>query len=168
MIPGFKEWSLVCSALLRGDTALILRKGGIAEDAGSFAFTHPSFLLIPTRYHAAAEKWRWTTPDLSDVLLPDQPLLLHAYADLIATRTLHHWDTVLRLEPFHGWTRDVLLERFNYADAGAIHAAILRVHRIQPPWNLPYDPAYAGCKSWIDLPDPPQPFTPQPVLPDAA
>lgn len=166
MIPAFKEWSVVCSALLRGDTALILRKGGIAEDAGSFSFDRTHFFLLPTRYHAAAEKWRWPTPDLPDALQPEKPLLVHARAELVAGRTLRDWQIILRLEPFHGWSRDVIRERFDYADAGVIHAAIVRVHRLNEPWCLPWNPALAGCKSWVELPDPPPNLTSTPAIPE--
>jgi len=43
---GFKEWALVCEALGRGEQTIILRKGGIAEGRGGFAFQHSEFFLF--------------------------------------------------------------------------------------------------------------------------
>ena len=48
---GFKEWTLVCDALGRGEQSIILRKGGIAEGRAGFRFQHPEFLLLPTLFH---------------------------------------------------------------------------------------------------------------------
>ncbi|GAB4245813.1 MAG: DUF1802 family protein [Candidatus Methylacidiphilales bacterium] len=168
MIAAFKEWSLVCSAIARGDTILILRKGGIAEDAGSFSFQHPSFFLLPTRYHAAASKWHWPTPDLPFALAPDQSLTLTTRCDLITACTLRDWSQVVRLAPFHGWTEATIRERFDYADAEAIHVAIVRAYNLAEPWTLPYQPDYGGCKSWVELPDPPPYLASTPALSDQA
>ena len=55
---AFKEWSLVCDALGRGEQSLILRKGGIAEGRAGFRFQHPEFLLLPTLFHEQAAKLR--------------------------------------------------------------------------------------------------------------
>ena len=35
---GFKEWTLICDALGRGEQSIILRKGGIAEGRAGFRF----------------------------------------------------------------------------------------------------------------------------------
>src|SRR5947208_2895526 len=48
---AFKEWAVICRALAEGRQALILRKGGIAEDGGRFRPEHDRFLLYPTHFH---------------------------------------------------------------------------------------------------------------------
>ena len=40
---GFKEWTLICDALGRGEQSIIMRKGGIAEGRAGFRFEHPEF-----------------------------------------------------------------------------------------------------------------------------
>src|SRR4051812_20129921 len=48
---AFKEWAVICRALAEGRQAVILRKGGIAEDGGRFRPEHDRFLLYPTFFH---------------------------------------------------------------------------------------------------------------------
>src|SRR5690348_2515020 len=61
---GFKEWSLVCDALGRGEQSIILRKGGIAEGGKGFSFQHREFFLFPTFYHEQAAKVRIASGNL--------------------------------------------------------------------------------------------------------
>ena len=48
---AFKEWAVICDALSRGEQALILRKGGIAEENGEFRPDHARFWLFATYLH---------------------------------------------------------------------------------------------------------------------
>ena len=48
---AFKEWAVICQALAEGTQALILRKGGIAEEGGEFRIEHNRFWLYPTYVH---------------------------------------------------------------------------------------------------------------------
>lgn len=52
---AFKEWAVVCRALAEGRQALILRKGGIAEDGDTFRPDHVRFWLFPTYLHQRSE-----------------------------------------------------------------------------------------------------------------
>src|SRR5438105_1940895 len=62
---GFKEWALVCESMLRGETSLIFRKGGIAEGKEGFRFKHSQFFLFPTFFHEQIAQTRLdTTRDL--------------------------------------------------------------------------------------------------------
>src|SRR5215831_9477184 len=68
---AFKEWAVICEALALGRQALILRKGGIAENSGSFRLEHTQFWLFPTYIHQQAAG-----------IVPDAfPLLESAKAD---------------------------------------------------------------------------------------
>ena len=53
---GFKEWTLICDALGRGEQSIIIRKGGIAEGRAGFRFEHPEFLLFSTLFHEQVAK----------------------------------------------------------------------------------------------------------------
>src|SRR3984957_17825423 len=56
--PAFKEWAIVCASIERGETSLILRKGGIAEGSKGFQFKHRRFFLFPTYFHEQIERTR--------------------------------------------------------------------------------------------------------------
>src|SRR6516165_5497703 len=54
---AFKEWALVCDALIDGRQSLIPRKGGISEGHGPGVFVpeHSEFWLYPTWVHQAQQ-----------------------------------------------------------------------------------------------------------------
>ena len=56
MRTAFKEWVVICRALGTGRQVLILRKGGIGEEAGTFRPEHCEFLFLPTGFHQSPEK----------------------------------------------------------------------------------------------------------------
>jgi len=161
--PAFKEWAGVCSALEAGLQTILLRKGGISEDHGKFAFRHAEFYLFPTFFHQQADKTRLP----SSLPLPTQKAGEHAIrlkAKVTHTTILHDWAKVQALNPFHFWTEEVIHERFSYDEANAIHLAIVRIYRLQPELILPDVPEFGGCKSWIEIPSTEGKLTP--VIPD--
>ncbi len=56
MKTAFKEWAVICRALGTGRQVLILRKGGIGEEAGTFRPEHREFLFFPTGFHQSPGK----------------------------------------------------------------------------------------------------------------
>ncbi len=159
---GFKEWSLVCEALGRGEQSIILRKGGIAEGRGGFSFRHREFFLFPTFFHEQAAKVR-----IASAYLPGA-------GDTIRIRWFAKVERALRIEarriaealsPLHILTSEVVRERFGYKDEG-LNVALVRVFEISPAWILQNEKRFAGCRSWIDLPPPPG-MEMRPVLDEA-
>src|SRR4051794_14308250 len=55
---GFKEWALVWESMLRGETSVLFRKGGIAEGRQGFRFKHAEFFLFPTFFHEQVQSLR--------------------------------------------------------------------------------------------------------------
>jgi hypothetical protein len=151
---ALKEWAVICRALAEGRQALVLRKGGIDEDGGAFRVEHPRFWLYPTYAHQQAA-----------ALKPEgQALLSHAEADRPPPGIIRltHWAEVggafhlqnlvaaLRLGDLHLWTTQTVQARFAYRSPG-LYALPLRVWRAPRSVELPETPAYAGCKSWVEL-----------------
>ena len=181
VLPGraaFKDWALVCEAIGRGRQSVILRKGGLAEGRNGFEFKHPAFWLFPTQFHEQAAKVR--PEELA--ALQRGPVLDpvpgdHAAGGLVTvrygfrlewTRRVEDWATVARLAPFHVYREEVARERFAYADrhhqAGALTVAFGRACRLGGAaagdddggaWRFPDSPAFGGCRSWVELPEPP-------------
>lgn len=164
---GFKEWALVCEALGDGEQSIILRKGGIAEGRDGFRFKHDAFFLFPTHFHEQIAKTK---------LPPETPLPAHAqgvvriqfFARVEWTELITDPDVVAKLAPFHIWKDEVIAERFRYDEVQGVHLAFLRVFQLSRPWIFPDEPKYGGCRSWVDLPDPPPDTALKPVLDDAA
>jgi hypothetical protein len=160
---GFKEWALVCEALGRGEQTILLRKGGIAEGREGFGFRHPEFFLFPTFFHEQVGKVR--TPD---AVIPAAAgrIQIRYFAKLEAQKEITSWPTAARLKPFHILDESVVRERFDYKGAG-LHAALVRVFRLDPGWALANKPGYGGCRSWVGLPEYPAETQFTPVLSDS-
>jgi CDP-diacylglycerol--glycerol-3-phosphate 3-phosphatidyltransferase len=156
--PAFKEWEGIVEALGHGAQIIILRKGGLAEGRAGFQAKHDRFWLFPTRYHA---QWDKTRPELRRFAAtasaePPKEWTLRYFADVTDALYLESWEQVARLADAHFWSEELLRERFEYRDRpgmdAGLHLLLLRVHRINLPHQLAPDPAFEGCKSWIDVP----------------
>ncbi|HET6424877.1 MAG TPA: DUF1802 family protein [Planctomycetaceae bacterium] len=149
---AFKEWAAVCSALLSGRQSLILRKGGIHEGRVGFRVDHPEFWLFATGFHQQPEALQ---PGAMDHAL-SQPasgtILLPGYAVVEAVEEIHDPAVLPRLSGHHVWSDRTIDERFHYRSPG-LFALIVRVYRPPSPLALPDSPHFAGCRSWVDLPD---------------
>lgn len=165
---AFKEWSLICDALMEGRQSIILRKGGIVEKRRGFEFEHSSFYLLPTHYHAQREETLFEA---------DQPIhwqkegsiFLPAVAILSFAANITDFSKVEALSKFHFWKEDTLRARFQYGQANSLHLAFVRVYKIEPVIELQDGPEFRGCKSWIALSldkIKQQPFTLKAVLSD--
>jgi|GraSoiStandDraft_46_1057282.scaffolds.fasta_scaffold125770_2 hypothetical protein len=149
---GFKEWSLVCDALGGGEQSIILRKGGIAEGGKGFSFQHREFFLFPTFFHEQAAKVR-----IASVNLPEarDTITIRSYAKVEHALRIDSLRIAEALAPLHILTPEVVQERFGYKNEG-LHVAFLRVFELSPFWILQNEKRFAGCRSWIDLPSPPE------------
>jgi len=165
MTIGFKEWAVVCDALGDGRQTVILRKGGIAEGREGFRFRHGQFFLMPTGFHEQIGRTRLP----ADTPLPALPAGTHRIGLSVRvewTAFVDRIETALALEPFHILSEATVRERFDYDDLKGVHVALVRVARLVPAWEFPDAPRYGGCRSWVDLPDPPADLRSAPVLDD--
>ncbi|MDP9097566.1 MAG: DUF1802 family protein [Verrucomicrobiota bacterium] len=160
---GFKEWALVCEALGRGEQTVLLRKGGIAEGRNGFGFRHSEFFLFPTFFHEQVVKVR--APGAEIAAARQGEIEIRYFAKLEAQKEIASWPIAAALAPFHVLEESVVRERFEYQGAG-LHVALVRVFRLEPSWVLADKPAYGGCRSWVNLPEPPAEMRFQPVLSD--
>jgi hypothetical protein len=161
---AFKEWALVCASMLRGETSLIFRKGGIAEGREGFRFRHDRFFLFPTFFHEQADRLRIEFP------LPDpEPDVVRfsAYIEVEFTRLIENLALLESLADLHILKPQVLEQRFAYDDHKGLHVAMVRVFRITPELSLPFQKSFGGCRSWIELPESSADLRFTPVIGDA-
>lgn len=156
---GFKEWQVVCDALASGRQSILLRKGGIHEGREGFSFAHASFFLFPTRFHAQGDHVReGLVKVLPEWQLGDQIQITH-HADVEWAVTLSVWEIVNTLREFHIYSEQTVKDRFDWEGkgmtSGSIHLALIRVCELATPWEFPYEAKYGGCRSWVNLPAPP-------------
>ena len=162
---GLKEWAIVCEAMGRGVQSVLLRKGGIAESRAGFAFRHSDFFLFPTFFHEQLGKTR-----RRDEEIPKErgEIEIRFFARVVAVEEITSWETVAALEPLHILQQSVVRERFDYEERPGLHAALVRVFRLEPSWIFPNSPGYGGCRSWVKLPECPAETRLETVLTDQA
>jgi len=159
---GFKEWALVCDSMLRGETSLIFRKGGIAEGREGFRFRFERFFLFPTYFHEQIKHLRLEA--FQDLSPQTDPVTITGFAETEFTSWIDDLPKIKRLESLHVLTQAVLEERFRYSKPEGLHLALVRVYKLARPWRFPFRRCYGGCRSWVDLPVPPLELGLEPVL----
>ena len=149
---ALKEWAVAVRALERGETALVVRKGGIREKA--FAVPQTRFLLLPGYEHQRPEllkeEYRGLMdgiPDLAD----DGPLRFSSFAVVEGAYEISEAEELSALDPHHMWTPEYAESRFKWRPKKPLTVLILRTYLLPEAVELPYRDEYGGCKSWIEL-----------------
>ena len=173
-VIAFKEWQVVCEALASGRQSILLRKGGIHEGRQGFSFAHESFFLFPTRFHALADQVREGKVKVMPEWQPGDIIRITHHAEAAWAVTLTDWEKVAALEPHHIYSEQTVRDRFDWESkgmaSGSIHLALVRVRELATPWEFSYEAKYGGCRSWVNLPEPPSGWreNPMPVMNDQA
>lgn len=149
---GLKEWASICLAQAEGNPLVLLRKGGIG-DAGP-GRPDGLFWLVPTWVHQQEQGLR---PECRDLLSraealrpPAGTLRLSLAARLLASWGIAEESVLPELRSFHAMTDETVAKRFHYRKPG-LQAWLLRVWKRPAPLDLPWNPVWDGCVSWMDL-----------------
>ena len=147
-----KEWAVTVRALERGDTALVVRKGGIREKA--FAVPKTRFLLLPGYEHQRPElikpEFRHIMDEIPD-LTDDGPLRFSSFAEVEGAFEISEARDLERLNDHHMWTHEYAESRFKWRPKKPLTVLVLRTYVLPEAVELPYREEYGGCKSWIEL-----------------
>jgi hypothetical protein len=149
---ALKEWAVAVKALERGETALVIRKGGIREKA--FAVPKTRFLLLPGYEHQKPELLKSEhrhlmdeIPDLTD----DGPLRFSSFAEVDGAYEISEPEELAAIDPHHMWTSEYAESRFKWRPKKPLTVLVLRTYWLPDAVELPYVDEYGGCKSWIEL-----------------
>ncbi|MBW4694635.1 MAG: DUF1802 family protein [Lyngbya sp. HA4199-MV5] len=151
---ALKEWRVAVDALEQGETIVLLRKGGIREAGGTFTIAHDRVWLYPTYEH---QRSHLVKPKYADAMVSVAPgwhpetVRLGSWAHITDRVQVSDTATVAALLPFHIWTEAFVAERLKWKPSQPLEVLLLRVYTLPQPQLLPYDAAYGGCKSWLDL-----------------
>jgi hypothetical protein len=162
-----KEWAVAVRALERGETALVVRKGGIREKA--FAVADRRFLLLPGYEHQRPgllkpeyRRLMEEIPDLTD----DGPLRFTSFAEVRGAYEISEPESLEAIGPHHMWTPEYAESRFKWRPKKPLTVLVLRTYLLPQPVELPHSEAYAGCRSWIELEEPVSTEGSRPALDD--
>jgi hypothetical protein len=171
MRHAFKEWAVICQALALGKQALILRKGGIAEDGGDFQIEHTRFWLYPTYTHQQRDGIKPEALPLLEQVEADRPpsgiVRLSHFAKITGVYHVRDLVSSLMLAHLHLWSEETVRKRFAYQTPG-LFVMPVRVYRAPTVVELPDTPAYQGCRSWVNLDQDVPTENASPVLSDQA
>ena len=147
-----KEWAVTVRALERGETALVVRKGGIREKA--FAVPKTRLLLLPGYEHQRPElikpEYRHIMDEIPD-LTDDGPLRFSSFAEVEGAFEISEADDLEALNEHHMWTHEYAESRFKWRPKKPLTVLVLRTYVLPQTVELPYREGYGGCKSWIEL-----------------
>ena len=76
---------------------------------------------------------------------------IQAWAEITHVWQISEASTVEALFPLHIWNHDFVADRLKWKPRDPLSVLLLRVYRLAQPQMIPYQPAYGGCKSWIEL-----------------
>lgn len=169
---ALKEWASAIEAFLEGKTILALRKGGIREETRDFALTNDAFFFFPTyehqKEHLLKEPYRRYATETKAGWDPAAQVEIRAWAEATEDILIEDEERLSRLSPYHIWTDDYAGERLHWKRTKPLHVLLLRVYRLDEPVVVENVPAFAGCKSWIELPGNAGATGKRPVLTDEA
>jgi hypothetical protein len=152
---ALKEWAVAVRALERGETALVVRKGGIREKA--FAVSRTRFLLLPGYEHQRPEllkdEYRGLMGGISD-LSDDGPLRFSSFAEVEGAYEVSEAEELSALDEHHMWTPEYAESRFKWRPKKPLTVLVLRTYLLPRAVELPYRDEYGGCKSWTELQEP--------------
>ncbi len=149
---ALKEWAVAVRALERGDTALVVRKGGIREKA--FAVPETRFLLLPGYEHQRTNlvkpEFRGIMDEIPD-LTDDGPLRFSSFAEVVGAYEVSEAEDLAALDSHHMWTHEYAESRFKWRPKKPLTVLVLRTYLLPETVELPFREEYGGCKSWIEL-----------------
>ena len=149
---ALKEWAIAVDALTQGSTIMMLRKGGIREQA--FAVAHSRVWLYPTYEH---QKPHLLKSEYAHQVVPVESgwhpdiVPIQAWADITHVFEVFEEEAIAALLPFHIWNEAFVSERLKWKARLPLSILLLRVYRLPQPQPIPYRPEYGGCQSWIEL-----------------
>lgn len=151
---ALKEWDAAVTALLQGQTILLLRKGGIREQQGQFTVTTRQVLLLPTFEH---QKPSLIKPEFQSLVRSEPPEMtatavsFEGWADITHLFTLPSTEAAMDLVPDLIWTGEFVQERLQWQSNRPLYGLLLRAYRFSAPIVLPWHSGYRGCRSWVEL-----------------
>ena len=154
MMYGLKEWATVVKALEQGKQTVILRKGGILETASGFNIESKKFFLFPTWEHQETKHVKPEFHDFLKEVLTKKPdgnfNKITSYAEILFEKDIESNEVINNLSSFHVWSDSYIQERRNWIPEKPMKAVFLKTVKITEI-DLPLEPEFQGCKSWIEL-----------------
>lgn len=151
---ALKEWAIAVNALEKGETIMLLRKGGIHEQGGRFQVAHEEILLYPTYEHQQSFMLKAEYTNLVQPVTSGwhpETVRIGSWAVITDILPVSNESIVNALLPFHIWNEYFISDRLIWKARQPLYILLLRTYKLPQVQEIPYRAEYGGCKSWIDL-----------------
>ena len=152
---AFKEWAIVCDALLDGMQTVLLRKGGIREEEGRFTITDTAFLLMPTYEHQqiglVREEFQSRISNSAQPSNDPDVVVIRGWAEVQSIFAVKDEQLLAKIAHEHMWNEMYERLRLDFNPYDPLYIMVLRAFRLSDPVICPMIPEYVGCKSWVTL-----------------
>ncbi len=154
---ALKEWAVTVKAMDEGRQILLLRKGGIREEAKEFRLLHPRFLLYPSYEHQQESLLQPAFHSALAATFRERPqegfALFTHWGEVTESFDIMEEERVAALTPLHIWTAEYAAKRLHWRPRKPLMAMLVRLYRLPAARLVPVLPRYAGCTSWVELED---------------
>ena len=153
---ALKEWAIAVDALSTGKSIVLLRKGGIRE--ARFEVKYPVVWLYPTYEHQKPNllksEYASSVVPVESGWHPNTVVKIKSCAEVSEVLPINNSRQIEALQPYHIWNEQMIGDRLKWKSRQPLIVLLLKVYRLPQPKIIPYNDAYGGCKSWIDLIEP--------------
>jgi hypothetical protein len=181
---ALKEWDVVVAALEQGRQALLVRKGGLADPEQRIPLPEGRFWLYPTLFHARGvflkpEHHALLVPGMhraprEEARLVPRPeghprsvapghVALRAVAEIAAAVEAPSLEALHRLTERTVWTEKYLTLRYKWRPEDRPLVLVLSVAALPAAVEVEERVEYGGCRSWLELVDPPDAAAARPL-----
>jgi hypothetical protein len=183
---ALKEWDVVVAALEQGLQAILVRKGGLDDPGQRLSVPERPFWLYPTLFH---ERGVFLRPEFHELLVPGMHrapresarlvprppghprpvapghVAIRAVAEVVEAVAAPSLASLRRLLGRTVWTEKYVTLRYRWRPQDRPLVLVLRVAALPEAVDVEERREYAGCRSWLELIDPPDTRTASPVWP---
>ena len=152
---ALKEWAISAESLSQSRQILLLRKGGLFDEDGSFHLEHDQFFLMPTWFHQERNLVKLEHQDLWNQAPREtdenaKVVYLRHFARVEQVWQLHENAESALQNAAHIYSPTYLDLRFSYQENKPLLCCALRVFLLEMPLRLELRVQDLGCKSWAE------------------
>ncbi|NEQ76617.1 MAG: DUF1802 family protein [Okeania sp. SIO2C9] len=154
---ALKEWNIAINALEKGNTIMLLRKGGIREQGGRFAVAYKQVLLYPTFEHQQPDLLKpeyATQVQVVDSGWHPEKIKISSFAEITHILPVSDESILNKLFVYHIWNEKFVSDRLKWKPQQPLYILLLRTYQISQNYEIFYRREYGGCRSWIELNQP--------------
>ena len=149
---ALKEWNATCRALELGTQIILLRKGGLLDPERKFDLEYSGFWLAPTKWHEDTSLVKLKFGELLEPAPASRGVLrLTSWAQVEKSWAVSFEEREKLARLNHIWSTSYLDSRWNYQPERPLIVVALRVWKLPEVFEVPFQPKYSGCRSWIEM-----------------